>query len=163
MFTEVLARDLDPDPDVHEGIRQQYRRSWFSPLRSALGHGHFHVVQWLIRNEALSTVSGGDIDDAILRNDLNPHIDVRHKRWNHDHRLNVFLWARDVVTTHDNVVKLPLPLAKGKSDILELIAQYVAGGTPEQVSTLRHLRTRLTAFIAKEPFVGVYLSDDEDA
>ena len=64
----------------------------------------------------------------------------------------MFLWARDVVTTHDNVVKLPLPLAKGKSDILELIAQYVAG-TPSQIRTLRQLLNHLPALISEESFV----------
>ena len=72
----------------------------------------------------------------------------------------MFLWARDVVTTHDNVVKLPLPLAKGKSDILELIAQYVAG-TPSQIRTLRQLLNHLLAFIAEVPFVGEMIEEVE--
>jgi len=86
----------------------------------------------------------------MLRNDLQQDIDLPYHIWNHDHRLTVLEWARDVVTTHDTVVKLPL--AEKKSDILESIAQYAAG-TPQEIRTLRQLIDRLTAFIAEVPFV----------
>ena len=104
--------------------------------------------------------------------------------WKYDHRLPVLAWAQDAVKNHRRLkfflkgairssasnkgmtvatASSPLVLLNGNSDILALIAKYVAGGTKAQVSMLHHLRIRLTDFIAKEPFDGVYLSDDEDA
>ena len=89
---------------AHDDIRRQTRYGR-SPLCTALRNGHFHVAQWLTRNEALSSprdaVDGGGIDDRVVRNDLDPN--KPHYPWRYDKRLPILSWAQDAVTNHDNI------------------------------------------------------------
>ena len=108
-------------------------------MYAAFTERHFHVVQWLILNE-------------VLWHGLCQYTACRKysRIWDYDHRQTLLTWACDAVTTHDNVVKLPL--AKLNGDVLKRIADYVVG-TPKQVRTLRQFVDRLQVFIKDEPFV----------
>ena len=149
-----IMKLLSRDGGAHEDIRRVFRGK-YSPLYIAFAKNQFHVVQWLIQNEALSSpyddAAGDGVDDALMRHDLRQISECgKYSRiWDYDHRQTVLTWACDAVTTHDNVVKLPLAELNG--DVLKRIADYVVG-TPKQVRTLRQLVDRLQVFIADEPF-----------
>ena len=111
--------------------------------------------------------NGSIINDASMRRDLSPTYSTgRSRQWGSDKRETVHAWAQDIVTNYDNVVTLlltgtfasastsPLVVFKGPSEILELIAQYVAG-TPQRVRMSRQLLVLLPAFIDDTPFVPV--------
>ena len=87
---------------AHEDIRT-VNNSVVPPLLVAFYNEHFEVVQWLIRNGALSVSSdnAGVIDDATMRRDLYPQ--RVFENWSYDRRLTVLSWAQDAVTNHDNV------------------------------------------------------------
>ena len=127
-----------------------------SPLRVALYDNHFEVVQWLIRNGALTPPrdgGGGGIDNMVMRRDLGQN---HYENQQDDRRLTVLLWAQDAVTLHDNVqlclTGAILTIDNELPCILELIAHYIAG-PPQQVRTLRQLIDLLPAFIDDKPFI----------
>ena len=158
-----IMKLLSRDGGAHEDIRRVFRGK-YSPLYIAFAKNQFHVVQWLIQNEALSSpyddAAGDGVDDALMRHDLRQISECgKYSRiWDYDHRQTVLTWACDAVTTHDNVVKLPLAELNG--DVLKRIADYVVG-TPKQVRTLRQLVDRLQVFIADEPFEKKTVVDKE--
>lgn len=47
-----------------------------------------------------------------------------------------------------------MAILNGKPGILKVVADYVVGGTPQHVRTLRQLMDRLPAFIKDIPFRG---------
>ena len=141
---------------AHEDIRK-HNRDGISPLRRALQRGHVDVAKWLIRNDALSSPrddnAGGDIDDEIMRRDLDP----RDWDWVDDHRSALLSWAQDAVTAHDNI-----QLFLTSTNIFpEDVSDYVAG-TQQQVRILRQLTEVLPRFINAVPFVEEVLDEQED-
>ena len=95
---------LAHDGGAHEDIRK-LNCYGESPLSYALLFDYFEVVQWLIRNGALSSsphdaVDGGDIDDMIMRRDLR---EASNDNWQGDKRLTVLAWAQTSVAAYANV------------------------------------------------------------
>ena len=136
----------------HENIRKVTVDGW-SPLRIALHNGHFHVAQWLILNGALASRDDNVIDDMVMQRDLRQEDE---RNWRDDRRRTVLSWARDAVATYDNfqlfVTGTILFPDEEVPEVLEIIADYVAGTQP-QLRTLRQLIDRLPAFIDDVPFV----------
>ena len=85
---------------AHEDIRKENGHGQDSPLRIAFLNGHVDVLQYCIRNKALSSprdaVAGSGIDDATMRRDLG-----QYKSWDNDKRLLILAWAQDTVTHHE--------------------------------------------------------------
>ena len=162
-----MVKLLSRDGGAHEDIRRQTNFGT-SPLRIAFINGHVPVDQWLIRNGALASRDGdGDniIHDATMRKDLSPTpIHGSPVKWDSDKREPVLAWARDAardaITARDNSPLFVSGTILFPHDILESIAQYMAG-TPQQVRMLRQLIERLSAFIAEVPFVPFVEEEEE--
>ena len=93
----------------HGGAKEDIRQhNYFglSCLRAALNQGHDDVAKWLLPNRALTPRDDGEIDDALLRHELNPAMNTFAEKWCDDKRLTVLSWARDAVTIHEIVMLL---------------------------------------------------------
>jgi len=139
----------------------------FGWLPRWLGQNDGGIVQERGRGWMDYYVDNGVIHDATMRSDLSlTYSNGKRRPWGFDKRELVREWAQDIVTTHDNVVTLlltgmivrsnqassSLVVFNGTSEILELIAHYVAY-TPQQVRTPRQLLVLLPAFIDDTPFI----------
>ena len=143
---------------------------WFRWWQGQIDGG---IVQERERGWIEDGVDNGVINDAAMRNDLSPTYSTSRRQYGPDKRETVLAWVRDAVATYDNVVTLlltgtiasastsPLVVFKGTSEILELIAQYVAG-TPQQVRMLRQLMVLLSAFIDDTQFVDREEEEEEE-
>ena len=99
-----IVRFLSHECGAHADIRK-LTMDGYSPLTIALYNDHFDIVEWLIRNGALSSsphdaVDGGVIDDAIMRRDLRQETG---DHWQEDKRLTVLAWAQISVAAYENV------------------------------------------------------------
>ena len=138
----------------------------------ALHHEHFEVAKWLILNGALASNDDGAVDNLILRNDLNQAVDeywMDDKRrtvltWAQNTvaaHINVELFLTGTIMSASsfrrhpknqyatrsnkrvNVSPSPLVIFKGKSGILELVAEYAGYPTAHELRICRELIDRL--------------------
>ena len=141
----------------HGGAHEDVRRmcdAGTSPLQVAFDKGYLHVVRWLILNGALSS----PLRRRRNRNSIHTYTLRRAMRSaeGYDKRLPILTWAQNAIATHEQFQLssfIPLVELRGKSDVLERIAEYSGYRNRHELRIFRQLLQHLQAFIEDVPFI----------